>query len=276
MILPGSYASGFAPRDGQPLYPELWRGCVGAWAPCLGPSGLTLRDWSGFGNHGTLTNMDAAGDWVPSNRRYALDFDRTNDYVVVAPSSLFDFSLDIPFSLAGWFNNRVATGVQTILNRGENGVTSRDFILYTNFVSGSVFRVEFQNSNGTVFPTIVTGNLALDTWYHVAATKGPSGAAAIWINGIRQVTGTLSTVVSSSNARSVVIGATFDSPTTQYFSGQLLEDIRIYNRVLPDKVIQSLSTRRGIAYELAPRRRSRVQVAASFNRRRRLLLGAQS
>ena len=75
MILPASYSNGFAPRDGQPLYPELWRGCVGAWCPSLGPTGLTLRDWSGFGNHGTLTNMDPGTDWVLSGGRYALDFD---------------------------------------------------------------------------------------------------------------------------------------------------------------------------------------------------------
>lgn len=56
MILPGRYANGFAPRDGQPLYPELWKGCVGAWNPGLGVTGLTLRDQSGFGRHGTLTN----------------------------------------------------------------------------------------------------------------------------------------------------------------------------------------------------------------------------
>jgi len=64
MILPGTYQNGFAPRDGEPLFPELWDGCVGAWNPGLGPSGLTLRDWSPYKNHGTLTNMDAGTDWV--------------------------------------------------------------------------------------------------------------------------------------------------------------------------------------------------------------------
>ena len=66
----------------MPLYPELWRGCVGAWSPSLGPTGVTLRDWSGYARHFALTNMDAGTDWVASGGRYALDLDGTNDYLL--------------------------------------------------------------------------------------------------------------------------------------------------------------------------------------------------
>jgi hypothetical protein len=40
----------------------------------------------------------------------------------------------------------------------------------------------------------------------------------------------------------------------QHFSGQL-DDIRIYNRALSANEIRLLAARRGIAYELAPRKR---------------------
>lgn len=65
-------------------YPELWDGCVGAWAPCLGPTRLKLYDLSGNGRHGTLTNMAQASDWPKSFGQHCLDFDGTNDYVIVS------------------------------------------------------------------------------------------------------------------------------------------------------------------------------------------------
>lgn len=62
-------------------YPELWDGCVGAWAPCLGPTRLKLYDLSGNSRHGTLKNMAQASDWPKSFGQHCLDFDGTNDYV---------------------------------------------------------------------------------------------------------------------------------------------------------------------------------------------------
>jgi hypothetical protein len=43
-----------------------------------------LLDRSGYGNHGTLTNMDAGTDWVGSQYGWALDFDGVDDYVSIA------------------------------------------------------------------------------------------------------------------------------------------------------------------------------------------------
>jgi hypothetical protein len=81
IYLPGSYQQGFAPRDFEPRFPELWRGCVFASAPLLGPTGGVVREWSGLQNHGTLTNMSTNDDWVVKQGLAALDFDGANDYV---------------------------------------------------------------------------------------------------------------------------------------------------------------------------------------------------
>lgn len=272
MILPGSYTNGFAPRDGQPLFPELQRGCVFAAAPCLGPTGLTLRDWSGYGNHGVLTNMTADSDWVAGNGRYALDFDGANDYVVVPASSLFATSGGTNWSVAGWAFIRSASGVQTVVCRGQQFITSRDYILYYN--GGANARFELQNSNGVAFPTITsgTGTVLQNTWYHIAGTCDGAGNAVLYLNGIAKSTGSFSTSVPTNNNRNVTFGVAFDSPTAQYYANALLDDLRVYNRVLTANEVQILARRRGIAYELAPRRRA--SVIASFNRRRRLLLGA--
>jgi len=56
----------------ESAFPGLWQGVVGAWAPCLGPTGLRLHDFSQSQLWGTLTNMDAAADWQTSRGVYAL------------------------------------------------------------------------------------------------------------------------------------------------------------------------------------------------------------
>lgn len=74
-----AYAHG--PGECAPEYAGLWDGLVGCWVPQMGPTGNRLLDLSGYGNHGTLTNMDPATDWVPGPNGWALDFDGSDDYV---------------------------------------------------------------------------------------------------------------------------------------------------------------------------------------------------
>ena len=114
MILPGSYANGFAPRDGQPLYPELWRGCVGAWNPGLGPTGLTLRDWSGFGNHGTLTNMELDTDWTPSQGKWSLALDGTNESVLCGGGTFFQLQT---LTLSSWCSSTSSGTFRSIISK---------------------------------------------------------------------------------------------------------------------------------------------------------------
>jgi len=70
-----SYTQGFARSAAESAYPNLWNGLVGAWIPPLGPTGLTVRDVSGWGNQGTLTDMDPATAWAKTEKGWALDFD---------------------------------------------------------------------------------------------------------------------------------------------------------------------------------------------------------
>jgi len=59
-----------ATRD-QSKYPSLWRTCEGAWNPGLGPTGDTLRDWSGRHNHAPIVNSP---QFVPWQGSYTLKF----------------------------------------------------------------------------------------------------------------------------------------------------------------------------------------------------------
>lgn len=64
--------------------PWLWNNLRGLWLPNVGIQGERLIDWSGYHNHGTLTNMDPATDWVTTPYGWGLDFDAATNYVGIS------------------------------------------------------------------------------------------------------------------------------------------------------------------------------------------------
>lgn len=258
MILPGSYANGFAPRDGRPLYPELWRGCVGAWAPCLGPTGLALRDWSGFGNHGTLTGMAAGTAWR-ADQKPTLNFDGTDDFVscgstVPQPAQL---------SLSFWFKpTGTITAFDALIGRATTDAWANGFGAFFQTSTTIRFYSGLYSSN---FAT--SGAIIANDWNHVVGIHGPT--LRIVLNGVEGTAGTPSFIAA---AASFEIGRL---ASNMYNINGNMDDVRLYNRVLSSTEIKLLQSRRGIAYEIAPRHRSSVQVITG-NRRRRLLIGASS
>ena len=255
MILPASYLNGFAPRDGQPLYPSLWTGCVGAWNPGLGPSGLTLRDQSGFGRHGTLTNGPT---FAASQGRYAMNFDGTNDYVDAGNMGTFPSAGSILFSInpavVANYNNPLQT------DDGNAGIRFE--------IDGyGTFYVIIAYSGSPDVHYYLSSGLVVNKWRHVTLN---------WNKNANSVAGYLDGVQKFSEAQTnwpttlpkFRIGAGFN--TSRFWNG-LMDDVRLYNRALSPNEIRTLATRPGIAYEMAPRRRSSAQVTT--NRRRRIIIG---
>jgi hypothetical protein len=268
MILPASYANGFAPRDGHPLYPELWRGCVGAWNPGLGPTGLTLRDWSRFGNHGTLTNGPT---WQVSSGRCGINFDGTNDYndygvgINIYGLSRFSCSFWIykTSNSPGWVLNRYNTSAAGGVVGDYFGVGQGTSILTasSSFTGGGV-------NDYVVFasPDII----ALNKWHHVAMSVDLETRAntTITVNGVYQAV----TIITNGVPPSVFKAATSTVWTSsritgsgggQNYSAFIADDVMLYRYFIPRNMHRLLASRCGIAYELAPRRRSRAAVITS-------------
>ncbi len=251
MIWPGSYTNGFAPRDGQPLYPSLWNGCVGAWAPCLGPTGLTLRDWGGFRRNGTLTNGPT---WSTQQGKRSILFDGTDDYIACG--------------------NLNITGTKTISAWVYPTSTARGGIFGTRGGgNGAVFLINGPSAGSLRYyhTGLGDGNVAAgvpqNTWSHVAVAYA-DGTARFFVNG-REV-GSASGYSTETASTVSWIGAEDGS---SIFGGGI-GSVMLHNRVLTVAELKLASSRIGIEYELAPRRR--LSSAVQFNRRRRLLVGAGS
>jgi hypothetical protein len=246
-----SYQAGFyAPgRGGVPLYPEVWRGCVGAWAPCLGPTGLMLRDWSGFGNHSTLTNGPT---FAPNHGKYAMSFDGVDDLVDFGSRSVLNCATGLTISLwakrdgtsgfhyHAWLQrfNAGTVGYQLYLNNSDNKVR-----LYTNTVAASTYTMSDTN------------------WHHVCTTNNGS-TTTFFVDGVEY--GSSAQTLSDVPTSTVNNFGSFGGPGGRV-NGQM-DDMRIYNRALTQQEVRTLASRRGISYELSPIRYAGESLAA-YNRR---------
>jgi hypothetical protein len=260
--LPGSYQQGFAPRDFEPRFPELWRGCDLALAACLGPTGAVLRDWSGKQQHCTLTNFTLDSAWVVSQGRTAINFDASNDYIATPYAT----ALGTQWCVSTFVNPSSITGSTVIAGyRSTSLVNPIVFQLDRNLAD---YRLIVRDDAGTgVFLTATSAAVA-NTWQHVFGVRNGT-FFGLYVNGslLASTTATLSTIT----VNNLSIGATVAGSATlnAHWNGQI-DDFRLYRGLLNESVIQILRLRRGIAYE--PRLPSYLKSQQS-NRRRRLLTG---
>ena len=257
MLLPASYANGFAPRDGRPLYPELWRGCVGAWNPGLGVSGLTLRDQSGFQNNGTLTGGPT---WAASGGKYSLSFDGSNDFVAVnLPKRCAGSQAAI--SMCCWVN--LNAGYHKVFDTGDHDPSVGGGIIWyaaTQSLGGGS-----QIAIAGTYPTYGGPYITANRWRHIAFTYSAL-QIRFFLSGLP--VGSFVVARDPNFSGSIwKIGGSGGAETTNGLIGEFTS----FTRVLSDSEIRLLATRRGIAYEMAPRRRS--SSAVTTNRRRRIIIG---
>jgi len=258
MILPASYLNGFAPRDGQPLYPSLWKGCCGAWNPGLGPSGLTLRDQSGFGRHGTLTNGPT---WEANQGQYAMSFDGVDDTVIQSGTTTYASS-GLKFSVSAWAYLTSFSGVPypklLMLKSDDTNAWELGFSDQVNYLgvligtAGTWARCK----SDTTAATITYG------WRNVAVSYNGAGSGTlanfqVYLDGVLLTMTSASSFSATTNVTSIALNA-----NNNRWLG-FIDDVRIYNRALSPDEIRTLATRRGIAYEMAPRRRSQAQVTVA-------------
>ncbi|MFO0203011.1 MAG: LamG domain-containing protein [Alphaproteobacteria bacterium] len=256
----------------ESAYPELWDGVVGAWCPSLGPTGLRLHDHSRRNNWGTLTNMDAATDWVVSGGQYALDFDGTNDYVSVAHSQTFASGTQLTAS--AWVKRNAAGVYAELVNKFTGtgiGNSDQDGWLFRWHADNKlVFTVANSGSYGQYSATNANTSTA---WNHVAAVHefGTTAKTAIYLNGVAVAaswtTGGTQVPDSDATIYPIIIGAQrYAAASYNLLAGQI-DDVAVFNRILtPGEVLRLYLLGRGGIYERRRRtlRRVGVEQGAAF------------
>lgn len=264
MILPASYSNGFAPRDGRPLYPELWRGLAGSWAPCLGPTGLTLRDWSNFKNHGTLTS---GAQFSIRSGRNAVLLDGSDDYVDIGNvgnriASNDNHAISIWFSVSSFANSPI------LYSWYESAINDLGFLEFNSTGTQIFWGVRRSVSAQTSFRTYTGVSIGTALNHLLLQKTGSGDAGNLYLNGV--LLSSFSGVLYStpSQLSTLWLGKYV---TGGFATSGSVYELSVFSRNV-ERQVSLLSRRPGIAYELAPRRRS--SSAVQFNRRRRLLLGS--
>ena len=272
--------SRFATHENS-AYPQLWRGCVGAWCMSLGPSGSRLAEFSRRNHWGTLTNMDAVTDWVVSGGSYGLDFDGSNDNV----TTLSTFAPGAgPMTVAYWYDGRNVSQFNMHVTQRpgsfNSAVHSTWGIGQGNYLvaPANTLRIGVLLYTPAGYRIFLSDGSYADRMRHYAFTTSGS-AITVYVDG-EAVVGTTTPSgpwpdIPATSA--VAIGGSQDGTLA---TNGIIDDVRIYDRVLSRAEIRLLSRRRGIAFTPRTRRLAVIEQAAGgatpwlYARRRSQVIGA--
>ena len=205
---------------------------VAAWVPSRDTAGngtTTLTDFIGSRN-GTLTNMDAATDWVAdtgSGGVRAIDFDGVNDFVTASPvwsppaSASWSFWLKMTetpanFKIVLWGSTRPGDA----WNFGWG-------FYWTSSTALKFFRGSYVTAG--VSATIATPS----NWNHVVITSSNTVLTS-YLNGSQVSTGTVGAINSSP---SLIFG---EGNSATYNSAVRLDDIRFFESELNSSDVSDL------------------------------------
>jgi hypothetical protein len=150
---------------------------VGCWWLNEG-SGALVNDASGNGNHGTLTNMDPATDWVGTPYGTAMDFDGSNDVVNVPDSPSLR-----PASAQGV--TLYARAMTRSIFEGWRAFIRKEFVLSESWALdgiGDCLRFIIRGTGGYSLCE-PSGTLVAGQWFSAAGTWNSSSGAVLYKDG---------------------------------------------------------------------------------------------
>ena len=243
----------------------LRAGLIGSWCPSLGPTANTMLDRSGRNNHGTLTNMDAGSDWVQSGGYGALDFDGTNDYILIPRRSWYD-QLTGDKTVQAWVKTSTPGATfRTVISRDKTfSITLSSGFFGTFDWTASAFR-----SSGI--------SVADGTWKHllVRVRAGVTNGSQCYINGVVAGSAFTYSIQTGNTTNDLTIMTAFSAANAvvaEYVMGQA-DDLAVWNRPLTDSEIRQLNQQGRGGWLRERRRRQFFFVPPTGVRRRRILTG---
>ena len=209
-----SYDPGRKPAPGNPIdYTHPY--CLGqiGWWMMNESGGVTVRDWSGYGNHGTSNGPM----WTDGS----LSYNGSSDFVDIGDKAVFDSLSAI--TVSAWIY------VPTL-------DTATHDICGKRVAAGDSWRLRLDNKRlywitdtGSPAQSAWAANISAHTWYHIVGTYDGANQKLYGNSVLRDTdaqTGTMGDVTES-----VHIGAEPKATPEDFFLG-FIDEVRIYNRAL--------------------------------------------
>ncbi len=222
------------------LHRYLGADIVGWWQFNEG-EGTTAKDTTRNNNHGTLINNPQWVDGVPGKGGSALEFEggRIHTGITTTPPNM-------TFSV--WFRKTTSNWGSIAILGKRNSTTGWMLYRNSNDTEG-YFRwyMHYRKNDNSIasyraWPGI--SDLQTDIWYNIVVTRTVDGYSNIYKNGILVSESTppndFSDWVYNSNA--IAIGAEREGSNSWNNTGSIMDDIRIYSRILSSEEINTLYT----------------------------------
>ena len=167
-------------ETGSSAAQNVWSGYSAVYHMAQDPSGGTncILDSTSNTLNGTTYGSMTASDLVEGNIGKAIDFDGSNDHIIIPHNTVFDFGTS-DFTINFWFKvTTLATRTLLAKYSAWTGAVAFDIELFSNgtirFIAGNGAAIIIT----TTFPTILT-----NTWYYFTAYRN-GGVTKIYINGV--------------------------------------------------------------------------------------------
>lgn len=234
----------------ESAYPELWDGVVGAWAPCLGPTGSRLHDMSRGNNWAELQFFTPDSDWQVSEGQYAINFDGSNNNARIDRNLMENPAQTCTAWVRG---STFPNAYNTVICKNED--TNR---YWTILLKSNGKMAYYVHANIPVFAD-GTGlfQLSIGRWYFVAMSYSATSGLSGYVNGVGDATAaangnptTGSSFVNIGSHYQALVGGA----SGRFFDG-LIDDVKVYNRVLlPSEISRLYGLGRGGMYQRRRRR----------------------
>ena len=209
---------------------------------------VTIKDYSGWGNHGTTAGSMTAADWLDGKYGDSLDFDGSDDALYndnigfLANDTVGTISIwvkpdgdtqDIAFSVSD-FN----TNYQTVFDIRSDGEPDQ-----------WVFRCEVDATNEWILESS-TSSYKVGEWTHIVCVQDGT-SPKMYINGVEDAGATFTTDTdktkwmkdfydATNQADRLTIGAVSNASTYANFFNGCIDEVRYYGRDLSAEEVWSL------------------------------------
>lgn len=207
------------------------------------PGSRRYNDSSAYGNHGVLTNMDPATDWLSNGQlnRPACDFDGNTNIINAPHKSLLSIGQDAAaqITVAAWVRQKdTSRTYESYVQKGTStNSASVDFLLGVGAIGTNALWGTGNSGDNSAW--LQANNVIVqNTWVHLcgtlSATGSTTGNKSLYANGIVKASGTYAAKAASNTDAFNVGSGGFPALAD-------ICDVLMWRRVLTDYEIKQLA-----------------------------------